>query len=63
MMETSTSTNKLNYQPQPQEKQVAETTVEFDNMFYEHIKPQLDQLTKDPSEDTIAKILAYAKSR
>jgi hypothetical protein len=31
------------------------------SIFYEGIKPKLKALVKNPSEDTIAKILAYAK--
>jgi len=31
--------------------------------FYEGIKQQLDTLRKEPSEETIAKILNYAKKR
>jgi len=31
--------------------------------FYETIKPKLDELYKEPSEETIAKILAYANKK
>lgn len=31
------------------------------NLFYDQIKSKLDGLIKDPSEDTISKILAYSK--
>lgn len=34
-----------------------------DQKFYENVKPQLDKLYREPSEDTIAKILNYAKKR
>lgn len=34
-----------------------------DQKFYEGIKKQLDELYREPSEDTIAKILNYAKKR
>lgn len=34
-----------------------------DQKFYEGIKQQLDQLYKEPSEETIAKILNYANKR
>ncbi|MFN0257384.1 hypothetical protein [Pedobacter ureilyticus] len=34
-----------------------------DQKFYENVKPQLDKLYREPSEETIAKILNYAKKR
>lgn len=34
-----------------------------DQKFYDNVKPQLDKLYREPSEDTIAKILNYAKKR
>lgn len=62
MMKTSTSTNKLNYL-RKQEKPAADVVVELDMTFYDHIKPQLDCLTKNPSDETIAKILAYSRTK
>lgn len=63
MMETFTSIDNLNY-PQQRQDGISATDVEgLDSMFYDHIKSQLDMLTKDPSDDTIAKILAYSKNR
>lgn len=34
-----------------------------DQKLYEAIKPKLDGLYREPSEETIAKILKYAKKR
>lgn len=31
--------------------------------FYNNIKPRLNKLVKNPSEETIEKILAYAKKK
>ncbi|WP_316780739.1 hypothetical protein [Pedobacter antarcticus] len=47
---------------QPAENSNTEFFNESDTAFYENIKPQLDQLKKDPQEETISKILAYSKS-
>ena len=62
MMETSTSINQLNY-----EKSIMESAIEnidsSDLAFYENIKPQLDALNRNPSDETISKILAYAGKR
>ena len=62
MMETSTSINQLNF-----EKSLMESAIEdidtSDLAFYQVIKPQLDALSKNPSEETISKILAYARTK
>jgi hypothetical protein len=62
MMETSTSINQLNF-----EKSMMESAIEdidtSDLAFYQVIKPQLDALSKNPSEETISKILAYARTK
>ncbi|MES2827252.1 MAG: hypothetical protein V4687_03830 [Bacteroidota bacterium] len=62
MMETSTSINQFNY-----EKSMMESSIEnidtSDLIFYENIRTQLDALSKNPSEDTISKILAYARKK
>ena len=34
-----------------------------DLAFYQSLKPQLDALSKNPSDDTISKILAYSKKK
>ena len=62
MMKTSTSVNQFNY-----EKSMMESAIEnidtSDLAFYENIKLQLDALSKDPSDETISKILAYSKKK
>ena len=62
MMETSTSINQSNF-----EKSMMESAIEnidtSDLAFYQALKPQLDALSKDPSEETISKILAYARTK
>ncbi|WP_316751056.1 hypothetical protein [Pedobacter gandavensis] len=63
MMETFTSLNKLNCLLQKQEKPAADAVIEIDMMFYDQIRPQLDALRKNPSDETIAKILAYSRAR
>lgn len=61
MIETFTSTNNLNYPQHEQEN--AENVDGLDSMFYESIKSQLNMLKKSPSEESIAKILAYSRAK
>ena len=63
MIETSTSFNKLNYEQSNQENMPAEDLDVCDMSFYNSIKSQLNSMSKDPSDETIEKILAYSKSR
>jgi hypothetical protein len=60
MMKTSTSINQFNC-----EKSMMESAIEnidtSDLAFYETIKLELDALSKNPSDETISKILAYSK--
>ncbi len=63
MVKTSTSLNSVNFSsPAPAEKAVEQAKTQ-DEMFYDSIKPQLDKLIKDPSDETVEKILAYAKKK
>jgi len=62
MMTTSTPINNPNYLNQNSESLSSETFNDLDLMFYENIKPQLNQLSRNPEEETIAKILAYSRS-
>ena len=63
MMETFTSIDNLNY-PQQKQENTADSNVEgLDSVFYDHIKSQLNTLKKDPSDETITRILAYSKSK
>lgn len=61
MTETSTPINHLNYEQSNSESM--ETLDTADMLFYNSVKPELDALIKTPSEETIAKILAYAKRK
>lgn len=63
MIKTSTSLNSVNYQSKQAAEEAVEQAKNQDEMFYDSIKPQLDQLIKDPSDETIEKILAYAKKK
>ncbi len=62
MMETSTSINKSDNVQSEQEMPATELDV-MEMAFYESIRSQLDELKRTPSEDTIGRILAYAKSK
>jgi len=61
MIETFTSTNNLNY-PQ-HEHENAEDVEGLDSVFYENITSQLNMLKKNPSDESIAKILAYSRAK
>lgn len=61
MTETFTSTNNLNY-PQP-EQENADEVDGLEAIFYENMKPQLDMIKKNPSDESIAKILAYSRAK
>jgi hypothetical protein len=63
MMETSTSVNKLNYEQSKQQEMLVEDLEARDIVFYENIKTQLDGLKRNPSEETISKILAYSRAK
>lgn len=62
MITTSTPVNNLNYLNQNLESLSNEHFNDLDLMFYESIKPQLEQLSRNPDEETINKILAYSRS-
>lgn len=61
MIEISTSKNNLNYPQREQENADDVEGLEF--LFYENIKPQLNSLKKDPSDDAISRILAYSRAK
>jgi hypothetical protein len=63
MMETSTSVNKLNYEQSKQQEMLVEDLEAHDVVFYENIKTQLDGLSRDPSDETVSKILAYSRAK
>ena len=63
MTKTATSLHSVNYPDQQPAESTAEQAKNQDEMFYNSIKPQLDELFKDPSDETIKKILAYSKKK
>jgi hypothetical protein len=63
MMETSTSVNKLNYEQSKSQEMLVEGLETQDFVFYENIRTQLDGLSKEPSDETVARILTYSRSK
>jgi acyl-CoA-binding protein len=63
MTKTFTSKQKANYLSEKPENMSYEIIEESELMFYNNIKQQLDQLSKNPSDETIMKILAYSKKK
>lgn len=63
MIETSTSVNKLNHLQPAQENTFKEDVEAHDLLFYDSIKSQLNSLARNPSDETISKILAYSKNQ
>lgn len=61
MIETFTSINNLNYSQHGQEN--AEDVEGLEAVFYENIKSQLNMIKKDPSDESIERILAYSKAK
>lgn len=57
MTKTSTSISPIDL---PAEKAVDEADQQG-KLFYNSIKPQLNELIREPSEDVIQKILSHAK--
>lgn len=63
MVKTSTPLNSVNFSSPIPAEQAVEQANHQDELFYDSIKPQLDKLIKDPSNETIEKILAYARQK
>jgi uncharacterized protein YlzI (FlbEa/FlbD family) len=65
MLMVTTSTSIYNHpQFQPKSEQLnADLFEEIDPFFNENLKKELDALIKDPSDEVINKILAYAKTK
>ncbi|MBE9602633.1 hypothetical protein [Pedobacter sp. MC2016-24] len=61
MMETFTSVNNQNYLQSKQEKAPAED-LESLNALHVQMSAQLDVLIKDPSNESLQKILNYSKA-
>jgi hypothetical protein len=62
MVTTSTSSNNANHYHQ-HDQLIQGDLDENDNFFYDNIKKELDSLVKDPSDEVINNILAYAKAK
>jgi hypothetical protein len=62
MTKTSTSNHIVNFQNTPVQEAVDEGQQQ-DALFYNSIKPQLNELIKDPSDEIISNILAYSKKK
>lgn len=63
MTKTSTPENPANFAEQEAIQTVSDETEQRNELFYNSIKPQLNQLIKDPSDETINKILAYSRKK
>jgi hypothetical protein len=62
MVTTSTSTNNTDHYRQNDQLLQGDLD-ENDNFFYDNLKKELDLLSRDPSDEVINKILAYAKAK
>jgi hypothetical protein len=63
MIKTFTSTNRVSYLHQQPEHFDSELTEDSVSSFYDTIKPELNKLIRDPSEETIERILAYSAKK
>jgi hypothetical protein len=63
-METTATPSKIVNLPKPLQAEKALDELDpQDQIFYNSIKPQLDELIKDPSDKIINKILAYSEKK
>ncbi|MET3114816.1 hypothetical protein AAKU52_002555 [Pedobacter sp. CG_S7] len=63
MVTTSTSNYNINHFQPKSEQLNTDLFEENDLFFYENLKKELDSLLKDPSDEVINRILAYAKAK
>lgn len=63
MTKTSTSNQFVNFTQNPTDVKAVDEPDQQDELFYNSLKPRLNALIKDPSDETISKILAYAKGK
>jgi hypothetical protein len=63
MITTFTSTNSVNHLHQQSEPPNSELMDESVSSFYESLKPELNKLIRDPSDESIQKILAYSAKK
>ena len=63
MIETFTQQNSELFDEQNNEEDAAmKNLTKEEHVFYEQLKPALNSLIKNPSEESINRILKYAKS-
>ena len=62
MTKTSTTTNLVSSPSSPLEVTM-DSAEQQDELFYNSIKSQLDKLVKNPTDETIDKILAYSRNK
>lgn len=62
MIKTFTSTDSVNHAPQQPSLTDPDLLEPADATYYESIKPELNRLVKDPSNETIEKILSYSRT-
>lgn len=63
MTKTSTPNHIVNFPSTQAEEKTADETEQQEERFYNSIKPQLNELIREPSTGTIDKILAYSKQK
>lgn len=63
MIKTFTSNSSVNHLHQQPESCDSELTEESVFGFYESMKPELNKLIRDPSEEVIQRILAYSQTK
>jgi hypothetical protein len=63
MITISTSTNSVDHLHAQSEPFNSELMDESVSSFYDNLKPELDKLIKNPSEESIQKILAYSAKK
>jgi hypothetical protein len=63
MITISTSTTNMNHLQQSAEHLSSELFEEYDSGFYDSLKSELDGLILNPKDETVAKILAYSRSK
>jgi len=63
MIKTFTSNSSVNHLHQQPESCDSELTEESVSGFYESLKPELNKLIRNPSEEAIQRILAYSQRK
>ena len=63
MIKTFTSNHSVNHLHQKPESCDSELTDESVSSFYESLKPELNKLIRNPSEEAVQRILAYARNK